>query len=1200
MKNFIFFGSERFSELFMPALPMAFDDFQFIDPGSDSNELAEYEFESVIFVSDTSLTSLEKLKKFKKSCPWPAVLIVCDGSDFHGLNLFIREKVNYLLTLQVTDEEIVNALKFCSHCAQTVVWEQYYREKLEKTVIRRTLELSDLTKILDFLTEKFSSMSELDYTALSGQILEIYNETLKIPGGSFYLKEGNSFVLTAEINEYRSHRSTLDLSIESSFANNVLNSLNPVFVEDINDEQSISGSGFDKYTSPSCMGFPIHNQGGELTGLCFLHGFEATEHVFETSRLIWSFASEAFRIKELRNKIATEEAKFRALVDSSPSGIFLHQDGKLLYANERLLDILGYSRQDLEEFYRQGASVFDFIHVQDREIAKNYAIKRAMGEESPGYYELRLIHKSGAIIWCTVSVTALKIDHKVAILGNMVDVTSQKINELKTIENERKYRVLFETAGDAIFLVKKGAILDMNTAACRLFDLPRDEFIGRSYMDFSREKDPNVLLARVKNYQTEVFEKGHSSFDWEFESNGRIIFSEVTLSSFKDEGGTSYLAVLRDVTERKKREQELFISEQRYRSIFENASIGVFKSRGQVFLDVNSALARISGYSSRTHMLESVKDISTDFYCDGTKREQILNAINENKGSIYDFNMDFKKPDGSIFTASVSANAVFNEEGNIDYIEGFIEDVTEKLAYEKMLRENEKKFRELIENAPVGILSVSKDGSVLSANTAILDILGSPSLEATMKINILTFPPLVSSGISQDFHLCFQSGEKILRQALYKSKWGKELILRYRISPIFDETGKVTAAQVIVEDNTLYVKSEEERKKLEAQLNQSQKLEAVGRLAGGIAHDFNNILTSITANASLGCMDLKENDPLRENLVEILETSDRASRLTRQLLAFSRKQIIETRIVDINEVIQNILNLISRLIGEDVELKTVMGKNLAPVQVDTTQIEQVIVNLVVNSRQAMPRGGMLIIETSNYRDPSPPMLTTRTDFNDDEDFICISVSDTGSGIDSETMQHIFEPFFSTKSKENSSGLGLATTWGIVKQHGGYITVNSQLEAGTVFRVFLPAAQGKPTAISGNNTSMKPEKGSGCILLVEDDKSVINVVSKLLRRLGYTVHTASSGIDALLKYKNSLEIFDLVLTDIIMPEMSGIEMATQIIELQPDMEILFSSGYSEDYIESMEDFKGSYHFISKPYNIKNLAELIQRILTGKRK
>lgn len=434
-------------------------------------------------------------------------------------------------------------------------------------------------------------------------------------------------------------------------------------------------------------------------------------------------------------------------------------------------------------------------------------------------------------------------------------------------------------------------------------------------------------------------------------------------------------------------------------------------------------------------------------------------------------------------------------------------------------------------------------------------------------------------------------------ETVWVTRNGKLLDVSLQVSPIRDESERIVGASSIARDITAEKqKSEQEKRSLEAQLQQSQKLESVGRLAGGVAHDFNNMLAIIIGYSQISLDDTPSESELHQNLEEILQAAERAKGLTRQLLAFARKQVLEMTTLSLNTVIEGFSNMIRRLIGEDITIKTVLEERIPQINADSGMMEQILLNLAVNARDAMPDGGVLTIETrvvSLDRGHASVKLDVRPG-----NYLMLSVADTGKGMDEKTRERIFEPFFTTKEAGKGTGLGLATVYGIVKQHGGTIWVYSEPDHGTVFKIYFPLSR-KIEQIGKRQTEVEPvHAGSGTVLVVEDEEKLRIFICSALTRLGYFVLPSRSPVEARSvaeEYKGDIH---LMLTDVVMPGMNGKVLYEILAPLRPAMKVLFMSGYTENVIAERGVLKQGINFIQKPFSIRELSLKLGSILSQK--
>jgi PAS domain S-box-containing protein len=507
-------------------------------------------------------------------------------------------------------------------------------------------------------------------------------------------------------------------------------------------------------------------------------------------------------------------------------------------------------------------------------------------------------------------------------------------------------------------------------------------------------------------------------------------------------------------------------------------------------------------------------------------------------------------------------------------------------AVQEDLRRSELNFRSLVTNAPYGICRCDSTGKILDANPAFLELLGLTSINEIIGQQIYTLYADVEQWFDLADYLRSSAPFKGLT-AEWKRKSGTTMV---RVSGRSVPNGRKEGVvfEVFAEDVT-------ERHALEQQLRQSQKMEAVGRLAGGIAHDFNNLLMVISGYSEFLLERLGAEPDLRGPAQEIASASERASSLTRQLLAFSRKQMLAPRIVSLNDIATENLKMLTRMIGEDIDLVLSPGARLWPVRADAGQIEQVIMNLAVNARDAMPSGGKLTIETSNvtldedYARIHAPLRPG--------EYVMISISDTGMGMDPETQQHIFEPFFTTKGPKGT-GLGLSTVYGIVKQSGGYIWVYSEIGRGTTFKIYLPrvaSLEEHPAYVPAPREFQKVEPGTETILLVEDEANLRYLARQYLEKQGYKVIEAADGAVAMQIAVAHEATIHLLLTDVIMPGMNGRELAQRISEIRPNIKILYMSGYTENVIGHNGTLDAGVRLLQKPFNLRDLKSKVREVL-----
>jgi two-component system, cell cycle sensor histidine kinase and response regulator CckA len=504
---------------------------------------------------------------------------------------------------------------------------------------------------------------------------------------------------------------------------------------------------------------------------------------------------------------------------------------------------------------------------------------------------------------------------------------------------------------------------------------------------------------------------------------------------------------------------------------------------------------------------------------------------------------------------------------------------------EQALRRSEARYRSLVQSSVYGIYRASLQGRFLDVNAALISMLGYTSAEEVLLLD----PEKHVFANPEEQHRLFDQFRDTGRLEGMDVKWkrrdGSTITVRISGRAVASEDEPADVLEAIAEDVT-------ERRALEEQFRQAQKMEAVGRLAGGVAHDFNNLLMVVSGYAEVILSKLEIDDPLSDKARAIQQAADRATTLTRQLLAFSRKQLLELKVVDVNAIVSDMERLLRPLIGENVELVAKLAPHAGYTRADAGQLEQVLMNLVVNAKDAMPAGGTLTIQTENIL--ADDSSRRGQAFIRPGSYVMLSVTDTGMGMDKETQLRIFEPFFTTKEKGKGTGLGLSTVYGIVKQSGGYVMVHSELGHGSSFHIYLPQVEGTAEKHSAP-AARAAAGGTETILLVEDEESVRQLVRDTLESKGYKVIEAENGEGGISVAAQHAGKIDLVITDVVMPGMGGREMAEEIVKIRPETKILYLSGYAEDAILSEGGIENATPFLQKPFTLQNLSRKVREVL-----
>jgi two-component system cell cycle sensor histidine kinase/response regulator CckA len=544
---------------------------------------------------------------------------------------------------------------------------------------------------------------------------------------------------------------------------------------------------------------------------------------------------------------------------------------------------------------------------------------------------------------------------------------------------------------------------------------------------------------------------------------------------------------------------------------------------------------------------------------------------------------------GVLAVQSYSGNVRFGEKEKeiLQFVSQQLASAIEYKRNEEALRRSEARYRSLVQSAVYGIYRSSLEGRFFDVNPALITMLGYDSAEEVVALDPnsdVFLDPREQARVMGEF----QRGARLDNvEVRWKRKDASAITVRLsgRVVNSPEETAEVV--EIIAEDIT-------ERRVLENQFRQAQKMEAVGRLAGGVAHDFNNLLMVISGYTEVLLEHTRKGNPLYPKIEAIHQATDRATTLTRQLLAFSRKQLLELKVVDLNVIVEDLERLLRPLIGENIQLDTQLSPDLGRTRADSGQIEQVIMNLVVNSKDAMPTGGKISIQTANAR-LNHDELRREHSYIQPGDYVMFSVTDTGQGMDKETQLRIFEPFFTTKEKGKGTGLGLSTVYGIIKQSGGYVLVESEPAQGTTFRIYLPRVEDALEPASAVGASSLQSGGSETVLLVEDEESVRQLVRETLESKGYKVLEADHGEAALQIASEYSETIDILITDVVMPGMGGRELSARLSATCPQTKVLYLSGYTEDAITHEGVLESGTAFLQKPFTLQMLSRKVREVL-----
>jgi len=760
-------------------------------------------------------------------------------------------------------------------------------------------------------------------------------------------------------------------------------------------------------------------------------------------------------------------------------------------------------------------------------------------------------------------------------------------------ELEEKFRALVENAHEGIHVAQDASLKFVNPALARIYGQSQDTLLSRPFTEFIHPDDREFVLDRsLRRARGEKLPGRyvHRVVD----RDGEVRWVEIDSAAILWEGKPAVLVFTTDITERKRMEEAIKEREEHYRTLVEESFDGIMITKGTKIIFANSRLSQMLGYSmaeleGMDHWLSAPPD-----FRDLVRQRASARMRGENVPPRYESKMQRK--DGSVFDVEVISRAI--EIQGAPGLQVWIKDITERKQAEEARQRNEELLRTVLGTTPVGI-TLSLNRKLLWVNEAWNTIFGSgpdggdgatisaramyPTQEEFERVGKLLYPGLETGRVNQ-------------AEATLLRKDGTTFDANIAMKAV-DPSDLSKGAIGTIMDITALKEGERERESLRNQLLQSQKMEALGTLVGGIAHDFNNLLTVINGYTELVLSETTEDDPNFSDLQKVLQTGRKGAELVERLMALSKRSASSPQPLELNSVVKNSVALMKRTFRKMIEIEMVPEKDLAMVNADPAQIEQLLMNLCVNAQDAMPEGGRLEIETRNVEidenycrrhpgaKPGPHVL--------------IEVSDTGTGMSKETMDRMFDPFFTTKGWDfrKGTGLGLSVARSIVEQHGGWITCQSELGKGTFFRIYFPATLDAPVA-EKPVPAVETLPASGKILLVDDEEYVRGLAKRILEREGYTVIPASNGKEALAIYSKEQADIALIVLDLIMPQMSGEKCLEELLKINPQVKVIVSSGHFLEAPERLPLGATATGFVNKPYDVKQLVQTVRAALDSK--
>jgi two-component system, cell cycle sensor histidine kinase and response regulator CckA len=895
-------------------------------------------------------------------------------------------------------------------------------------------------------------------------------------------------------------------------------------------------------------------------------------------------------VAELRKKCArledhlrqSEERFYRIFhASSNMMAITTIKDGRIIELNEASANLGAFKREALIGALSQDHGLW--ADSEQRDII----IRKLRDEGKIHNLEVSFLAEDGETHRALFSADPITINDEPCLLSISVDITAREKEADALRRSEEKHRMLVENSLQGLAIIQDGRYVFCNSAYARMTGYSIDELLALSPDEMGEMSHPDDRALVWKRHQDRMAGKEVAPH-YEcraFKKDGTLLWLEVHSSLTEYNGGLATQLLYLDITERKQAENALRESEERFRLIAETIDeiFWIFDLDKGIATYISPAHERIWG-TRRDNYIEKLEPSYDQIHPDDRGRVASI-AASMKTGQPLDYEHRIIRPDGSVRRLWNRCFPIVDEKGQAKRYVGVAQDVTARWNAEEALKESREYLNQIINRVGDPIFVKDDHHQFVLVNDAMCELSGRGREELLgVAIDEFLYADLANTIKEQEQEI-LDTGRECLIEENIPDRFGNVRAMMSKKTRLIDKSGRRHLIGVL-RDITEY-------KRLQIQFMQSQKMEAIGLLAGGVAHDFNNLLTVIKGYSELLLRRFALNDSRRRDVEQIMNAGQQAASLTAQLLAFSRKQILQPKVLSLNDSMDETGKMLRRLIGEDIDLVAITQPGLGLINADPGQIQQILLNLAVNARDAMPQGGKLTIETANAE--FDDAYVRKHPIVKKGPYVMLSISDNGIGMDESTQSRIFEPFFTTKAQGEGTGLGLSTVYGIVKQSNGFIWVYSEIGKGTTFKIYFPRVQGINPDTDADLKPKREYRGSETILVAEDDASVRELSCLILRDQGYTVLSAPNGREALTVAREYSGHIHLVITDVVMPGMSGREFVLQLEASRPGIKALYVSGYADNAIVHHGMLDANLAFLQKPFAAESLARKVREVI-----